>query len=62
MGTKMTTLTKSQKRILNDAASKMIALHKEVSRLEEHIRETMHDVVSLNLRVSKKSTGYLSNL
>ena len=57
----MTTLTISQKRILNEAACKMIALHKEVRRLEErlkrfeeHLRETMHDVVPLNLKVSER--------
>jgi hypothetical protein len=55
MESKMATLSASQKRILNDAACKMIALHKEVTRLEEHLRETMHDVVSLNLEVNKKS-------
>ena len=33
----MTTLTTRQKQILNDAADKMIALHKEVRRLEEHL-------------------------
>jgi hypothetical protein len=57
----LTTLTTNQKRILDDAACKMIALHKEVRRLqellekfEEHLRETMHDVVPLNLEVSKR--------
>jgi hypothetical protein len=34
----MAALTTSQKRILNDAACKMIALHKEVTRLEEHLK------------------------
>ena len=61
MENKLTTLTASQKRILNEAACKMIALHKEVRRLEErlkrfeeHLRETMHDVVPLNLKVSER--------
>jgi hypothetical protein len=54
MERKMTTLTKGQKRILDDAASKMIALHKEVRKLEQHLRETMHDVVSLSLKVNRK--------
>ncbi len=53
----MTALTPGQKRFLNDAACKMIALHKEVRRFEEHLRETMHDVVSLNLKVNKKRQG-----
>ena len=37
---------------MDAAACKMIALHKEVTLLEEHLRETMHDVVSLSLKVN----------
>ena len=64
MENKSATLTASQKRILNEAACKMIALHKEVRRLEErlkrfeeHLRETLRDVVGLNLKVNERKAG-----